>query len=46
MKQKNRREKHYFKDRKCKATKAKIQRKADKYGTHRRRVQWTGSTLT
>ena len=43
MKQKNKREKHYFKDRKSKATKAKIQRKADKYSTHRRRV---AATLT
>ena len=42
MKQKEKREKHYFKDRKRKATKAKIRRKADKYSTQGRR--FTGPT--
>jgi hypothetical protein len=46
MKPKGKREKHYFRDRRCKATKAKIQRKADKHSTHGRRVEWTGSTIT
>jgi hypothetical protein len=38
MRQKDKREKHYFKDRKHRATLAKIRRKADKYSTQGRRV--------
>jgi hypothetical protein len=38
MTQKVRSEKHYFRNRKRRATTAKIRRKADKYSTHGRRV--------
>ncbi len=40
MKQKDKREKHYFKDRKKKSTRAKIQRKVDKYRLHEKRYTY------
>ena len=42
---KTKKEKHYFKDRKQRATKAKVRRKEDKYGVEKTILEYSGSSL-